>query len=308
MSRASPRSISRAAPVGASGTRPGRFGAVEWALLAGVGLIWGSSFLFIEIALESLEPPVITWVRITLGFTVLAAFPVARQPVERADYPRIALLGVTWVIVPFLAFPFAQRHIDSALAGMLNAAVPIFSTCIAIALTRVLPRRRQTIGIALGFVGAVSIGLPVARDSAAEALGVSLVVVATLLYGFSLNLAAPLQQRYGAPSVMMRALGVAAVGTTPFGLVGLAGSIWSGGPALAVVVLGLVNTGAAFVIMASLVGRVGPTRGSVAVYLLPIVAMVLGMAFRSETVLPIQWAGTAVVLFGAWLTSRPGGR
>lgn len=304
MSRASRRSISRAAPVGAFGTRPGHFGPIEWGLLAGVGLIWGSSFLFIEIGLESLEPPVITWVRVSLGFAVLAAFPVARQPVERADYPRIGLLGVTWVIVPFLAFPFAQQHIDSALAGMLNATVPIFSTCFAIVLTRSLPRHRQALGIALGFVGAVSIGLPVARDSAAEAWGVLLVVASTLCYGFSLNLAAPLQQRYGAPAVMMRALGVAAVGVTPFGLLGLAGSSWSGGPVLAVTILGLVNTGAAFVIMASLVGRVGPTRGSVAVYLLPVVAMVLGVTFRSETVLPIQWAGTAVVLFAAWLTSR----
>ena len=56
--------------------------------------------------------------------------------------------------------------------------------------------------------------------------------------------------------------------------------------------------------MAAFVGRVGPTRGSVAVYFIPIVAMVLGVAFRSEVVLPVQWAGTAVVLFGAWLTSR----
>ncbi len=73
---------------------------------------------------------------------------------------------------------------------------------------------------------------------------------------------------------------------------------------VAVAVLGVVNTGAAFVIMAALVGRVGATRGGVAVYFIPIVAMVLGMAFNSEVVLPLQWAGIAVVLFGAWLTSR----
>ena len=288
----------------ARGSRLGSFGLLEWVLLSGVALIWGSSFLLIEIGLESLEPPTITWVRVTLGFLVLTVIPAARRPVDRADYPRIVLLGFTWVVVPFLMFPIAQQHIDSALAGMLNATVPIFSTSTAILLMRSLPRLRQAAGIALGFAGAVSIGLPAVRGSSAAAWGVSLVVLATLFYGISLNLAVPLQQRYGAPAVMMRAIGVAAVATAPFGLTGLAGSQWSTGPVLAVIVLGVINTGAAFVIMAAFVGRVGATRGGVAIYFTPLVAMVLGVAFRSEVILPLQWAGTAVVLFGAWLTSR----
>ena len=56
--------------------------------------------------------------------------------------------------------------------------------------------------------------------------------------------------------------------------------------------------------MAALVGRAGATRGGVAIYFIPIVAMVLGITFRSEAIHPLQWAGTAVVLFGAWLTTR----
>ena len=286
------------------GSQLGPFGLVEWALLTGVALIWGSSYLFIEIGLESLAPPTISWVRMTLGFLVLAALPVSRRRVERSDYPRVALLGFTWVAVPFLLFPIAQQHIDSALAGMLNALVPIFSTCTAIVLMRSLPRRRIAVGIILGFVGAIIISIPAVRGSTVGAWGVLLVVLATFLYGISLNLAVPLQQRYGAPAVMMRAIGVASVATAPFGLAGLAGSQWRIGPALAVIVLGVLNTGVAYVIMASFVGRVGPTRGGVAIYFLPVVAIVLGVAFRSEVVLPVQWAGTGVVLFGAWLASR----
>jgi len=286
------------------GSQLGPFGLVEWALLAGVALIWGSSYLLIEIGLESLAPPTIGWVRVTLGFLVLVAVPVARRRVERSDYPRVVILGFTWVTVPFLLFPIAQQHIDSALAGMLNALVPIFSTTIAIVLMRSIPRLRIVAGIAIGMAGAIIISFPAVRDSTVGAWGVFLVVLATFLYGISLNLAVPLQQRYGAPAVMMRAIGVAAVATAPFGLAGLAGSDWRIGPALAVVALGVVNTGVAFVIMASFVGRVGPTRGGVAIYFLPIVAIVLGVAFRSEVVLPVQWAGTGVVLFGAWLASR----
>lgn len=288
----------------ARGSKLGPFGLPEWALLSGVALIWGSSFLLIEIGLESLEPATITWARATLGFLVLTVFPRARRRVDRSDYGRIGLVGIAWVGIPFLMFPIAQQHIDSALAGMLNAIVPIFSASIAMVLMRSLPRVLQAVGIVLGFAGAVIIGLPAARESPAGAWGVFLIVIATLFYGLSLNLAVPLQQRYGAPAVMMRAIGVAAVATAPFGLAGLDGSEWNRGPVVAVIVLGVINTGAAFVIMTAFVGRVGPTRGGVAVYFTPIVAMVLGVSFRSEIILPLQWIGTAVVLLGAWLASR----
>ena len=289
----------------ARGSRVVTFGTVEWVLLTGVALTWGSSFLLTEIGLESLAPATITWVRLTLGFLVLTAIPAARRRVaDRNDYPRIVLLGFTWLVVPFLLLPIAQQHIDSALAGMLIGLVPIFSALIAIVLMRSLPRLRQAAGIALGLAGAVGIGLPAARGSSAVAWGVLLVVVATFFHGLSFNLAVPLQQRYGAPAVLLRAIGVGAIVTAPLGLAGLVGSQSVVGSAAAVAALGIMNPGIAFVLMSALVGRVGSTRGGVAVYLTPIVAMVLGIAFRSEIVLPLQWAGLAVVLFGAWLTSR----
>ena len=304
MSQASRRSGRRTIFSTAPGTQVGPFGLVEWALFAGVALIWGSSYLFIDISLEALDPLAITWVRVMFGLVVLAAFPIARRPVDRADWRRILVLAVTWNTVPFILFPIAQQHIDSAVAGMLNAPIPIYSAAIAVVLMRKLPRAIQTAGIALGLVGAIGIGLPAVRDSTAGSLGVLLVVIATLLYGLSINLAVPLQQRYGAPAVIVRALAVTAVVTLPLGVIGLAGSEWSTASISAVAVLGIVNTGIAFVIMASLVGRVGPTRGSVSVYFIPIVAMVLGVVFRDEIVLPIQIAGTGLVFLGAWLTSR----
>ena len=288
----------------ARGSKLGPFGLVEWALLSGVALSWGSTFLLTEVGLESLAPPTITWGRVTLGFLVLAALPVARRKVERSDYPRVALVGITWIAIPFLLYPLAQQHIDSALAGMLNGMVPIFSASIAMVLMRSLPRIPQMAGVTLGVAGAISISLPVVRESTAGAWGVLLIVIANLLYGVSHNLVVPLQQRYGAPAVMMRAIGVAAIATAPFGLAGLADSQWSAGPVTTVIVMGVIQTGVTFVIMTALVGRVGATRGGVAIYLIPMVAMVLGVVFRSETVLPVQWVGTAVVLLGAWLTSR----
>ncbi|MYF27162.1 MAG: DMT family transporter [Acidimicrobiia bacterium] len=288
----------------AEGSQTGSFGLLDWALLVGVALIWGSSYLFIDIALESLAPPVIAWARSLLGFLALAVLPMARRRIDRADLGRMVLLGLTWVAIPFVLFPLAQRSIDSALAGMFNALVPIWSAVIAALLIRTLPRLRLVVGVALGFIGALLIGYPVASGSEAEAWGVVLVVVATLLYGFSLNTAVPLTQRYGSPALLMWALGIAAALLAPVGLMSIPQSSLRVSSAISVLVLGVLNTGGGYVLMAALVGRVGSTRGSVSIYLLPLVATLLGVTFRNETVVLLQLAGMGLVLMGAWLSSR----
>ena len=92
-------------------------------------------------------------------------------------------------------------------------------------------------------------------------LGASLVILAVLCYGLALNLAVPLQQRHGALPVLLRAQLAALVLLLPFGLWGLAGSRFAWGPVLAMVPLGVLGTGVAFVLMTILVGRVGGPRG-----------------------------------------------
>ena len=287
-----------------AGSRLEAFGPVEWGLLASVALIWGSSFFFIEIALEAIRPGLITWLRILAGFLTLSLFPSARTTVDREDWPRIGVLSLTWISIPFLLFPIAQQYIDSALTGMLNPLVPIFAAMFAAVFLRQLPRPIQRRGIALGVLGAAAISLPAVEGSSSSALGVGLIALATVFYGLSINLAVPLQQRYGAPAVMWRALVLATLTTMPFGLLGLSGSRWDPTAAIAVGVIGVFGTGVAFVAIASFVGRVGPTRGGTPIYFLPVISIILGVAFLSEVVEPVQLFGTALVIIGAWLTSR----
>jgi drug/metabolite transporter (DMT)-like permease len=104
--------------------------------------------------------------------------------------------------------------------------------------------------------------------------------------------------------VLLRAQIVALVVLVPAALVSLPGSELAGSSVLAVAALGLFGTGLAFVAMTTLVGRVGATRGSVAIYLVPVVAILLGVVFLDETVAAISLIGTALVLAGAYLTSR----
>ena len=276
----------------------------DWGLLAAIALIWGSSFLFMEIGLRAFEPGVITLVRIGLGAATLALLPKARASVEREDWPRIAFLGAIWIAIPLLIFPVAQQWTTSSVTGMINGAMPVFTVLWAIYLMRKLPGWRQLLGIGLGFVGMVLVFVPELEVGGDVLLGALLVVVAVAHYGLAANLSVPLSQKYGSLPVVWRAQLVALVIVAPIGLWQLPGSTWSTESALAMLPLGILGTGAAFAFMATLTGRVGGPRASVAIYFLPIVAMVLGVVVLDESVAPIALAGVLLVMAGAWIASR----
>jgi drug/metabolite transporter (DMT)-like permease len=289
----------------APGTRPEAFGPTEWGLLAAVALMWGSSFLWIDIGLESFGPGLVALLRIAIGLVTLALWRRSRSPVAREDWPRIALLGLVWSAIPLLLFPIAQDlGLASSTAGMINGAVPLFSAAIAALLLRRAPGRIQLVGLVIGFGGVILVILPTSGQGTSTTVGAGLALVATFLYGLAANITVPLQQRYGALPVIVRAQLVALAVVLPFGLLALPSSSFSWPSALAMVALGLFGTGLAYVASATLLGRAGSTRGAVSIYFIPIVALILGVAFRDESVAPIALVGIALVLVGAWLTSR----
>ena len=286
------------------GTHRGAFAASDWALFASIGAIWGSSFLLIAIGLDAFAPGLITWLRVLFGAATLWLVPATRLPLERDDRARLVALSLLWVGVPFTLFPLAQQWISSGLTGLLNGSLPIFATTIGALMLRRLPGRAQAIGLVVGFAGVAAIAAPSLAEGSNEALGVVLVLVAVACYGVAINIAAPLTQRYGALPVMGRMLGLAAIWTAPFGLVGLAGSSFDWGALAAIAGLGALGTGLAFVLMGRLVARVGSARASFATYLIPVVALVLGAVFLDETVQALSIAGIALVIAGALLASR----
>lgn len=286
------------------GTNLDAFTLSDWGLLGGIAAIWGSSFLLMEIGLRDLAPGVITLARVALGALALACFPSARRAVDREDLPRIVLLGVVWVGVPLTLFPIAQQWIDSSLAGMINAGVPLTSAVWATGLQRRLPGRVQLLGLAMGFAGIVAISAPEIGQGDTTALGAGLLIFAIVLYGLSTNLAVPLQQQYGAPAVILRVQLVGLAVVAPYGVYGLGSSTFTWSAALAMVPLGVLGTGIAFVAMTTLVGRVGAPRGSIAIYFVPLVAIGLGALVLDERISALEIVGTGLVLTGAWITSR----
>ncbi len=286
------------------GSRPAAYGPAEWGLTGTIGLIWGSAFLWIAIGVDSLAPAVVAFGRVSLGGAALLLFRNARRRIDRADWWRIFVVAVAGNAGPAILFAVAETELDSAVAGMLTSAAPIVSLVIASIMLWRLPGPAQAFGISLGFIGIVLMTLPSMRGTDAEPTGVILVLIAVVGYGISGNVLVPLQQRYGGPAVTMWALVVSSVLLLPLGLVTISESDFRWQAVTAVVILGVLGTGIARSLAATLGGRVGAPRMSTTAYFIPIVAIVLGVLFRDETVAPIAIVGVALVIGGADWSSR----
>ena len=277
---------------------------MDWILLIVPGVIWGASFLFIAEGLQAMDPNGVTFTRILVGFLTLALFPGSRRRVRREDWLGTALVGVLWMAFPLSMFPFAERHVSSALTGMLNGAVPLFVAIVAAAIARRWPSRGIALGLAVGLTGGVLMALPTVGQGRSTALGVLLILAALVSYGFALNVARPVQQRNGALPVIWRAQALALMLTAPLGLPELLRARWSPAPTFSLLALGALGTGVAYVLTVMAAGRVGATKASATAFLIPPVALLLGVLVRGEHVAPVSVLGGVVCLVGAWLMRR----
>jgi drug/metabolite transporter (DMT)-like permease len=275
--------------------------AGDWLLLIVPGVIWGASFLFIAEGLRSVGPNGVTFVRILVGFATLAFVPAARKPVPRSAWAGVAWLGLLWFAFPLSMFPFAEQYVSSALTGMLNGATPLFTALVTSFLVRRLPSRGIGIGLFVGLAGAVLVAWPTIHEGHSSMIGVLLILAALLSYGFALNVARPLQQNHGALPVIWRAQVVALVLTAPLGVPDVLAAHWMPGPVLALLALGALGTGLAQVLVAVAAGRMGPTRASATTFLIPGVALVLGLVVLGEHVALMSVVGGAVCVAGAWI-------
>lgn len=146
--------------------------------------------------------------------------------------------------------------------------------------------------------------LPTIGQGQSSAAGVGMIMAALVSYAFALNIARPLQQRNGALPVIWRAQMVALVLTAPLGLPDIIAARWSPGPVAALLALGALGTGVAHAVMSVAAGRLGATRASGTTFLIPGVALVLGVFVRGEKVPLLSVAGSVVCAGGAWLMRR----
>jgi drug/metabolite transporter (DMT)-like permease len=298
------RSISDAV----EGTSQTDFRPSDWGQLVLSAMIFGSSFLFVALALRSFSPGTVAFGKAVLGAGALAIFPAARCALRRSDWGRLALASFLGMALPGLLFAVAQERVPSAVAGMLISAVPIFTAVVAAIETRTLPRNTRLAGLLIGFVGIVLLGVPNLSGRGTEAVGVVLILIGVLSYSVASTIYTPLQQTYGSMRVALWLTGAAAVWLAPFGLFGLPNSRFELTSFLALLVVGVVGGGLVWAVYLGLLGRVGAVRASIAGYIVPVVALVLGVVILDERVEIIQIVGVAVALFGGYILSRGRGK
>jgi len=285
--------------------------AVRLAVLA---LIWGCSFLFIKIAVGGLVPLQVAFGRMLLGALVLAAVVAARRdpwPSSARVWGHLAVLGLVSNAVPFTLFAVGEQRVSSGLAGVFNATTPLWTALLALPLLpaeRLTPRRLA--GLLLGFAGVLVLLAPW-RPSLTHRPGAVAGEVACLLAAASYGLAFVYTRRYlqdTGLTVPVLAASQLACGTVELGLAvlvaGRAAPRLDGGIAAALLALGVVGTGLAYLLNFALVRDVGATRASTVTYLIPLVAVTLGLLALGERLAWTELAGMAVVLAGVALTSR----
>jgi drug/metabolite transporter (DMT)-like permease len=279
------------------------FQLLDWGLLAGAAGIWGASFFFIDIGLEVFAPGLITFFRIAFGCITLWLIPIKGPKIEQADRQKVMMLGVTWMAFPLSMFPIAQQWINSSMTGMLNSAMPVLTVLVGLTMFKIPTATIQLFGVATGLAGLFLIGIPEVTTDGTNAIGVLLVVLAVLSYSVAVHIAGPLQRKYGAIPVVRNALLFAVILSIPYGIVGVTDSGFAWGPMIACIALGAGGTGIAYALAAELNGRVGAVRTSIVTYLIPIIAVFLGVLFRDDSITIWAVIGTAVVLLGAFLTT-----
>lgn len=297
----------QAEPLSTSHLDARRFGALEWSETGLIAVIWGASFLFIRVGVEAFGAGLVPAMRIAFGALALGCLPAARRPIEARDWPTVAVLGLVWMALPFLLFSLAERTVPTAITGMINGAVPLSSAAVAAVWHRRAPSAQRTVALLFGLAGVTVIALSVSHDAdtKADTVGVAMLLVGVLCYGIAANVALPLQRKYGALPVLLRVQLVALTLSLPYAIVTSQTASFSWIGLGAMFLLGAFGTGLAYAVASTLAGRTDATRGSIGVFLTPIVATILGVLVRHEKVPSGAFVGALVVLLGATLTSRP---
>lgn len=288
-----------------------RFSGLDWFLSIFLALTWGSSFLLIAIAISDIDPFIVPFGRSLLGAAALAFFPGARQSVPGRHWPRVALLGLIWMAVPFLLFPLAETTVTSGVAGMINGALPAVMAVVTAIWVRRAPSRRRISAVALGFAGVFLIVLPSVRmvsaqgESVADTRGVACLVTAITCYALGANIARPLQAQFSPARLLVRVQFASALWSLPLAAFNFSSSEFSWSAIGSLFVLGVMGTGVAFVAFGTLLERTGIARAMIPTYFTPIVGVILGLTLLDESVTLLSVLGMSMVIVSAWMTSHP---
>lgn len=272
-----------------------------------LALIWGWSFLFIKVGVEGMTPTAVAGARIALGAIVIVGIVSARRipiPRGRAIWLHFFVMGLVHSAVPFTLLAWSEERITSALTAVLNASTPLFAALLTALLLGERLRRPHLIGLGLGFVGvAIAAGVG-ARDLAGSSLvGGAAAVGAAACYGLGFTYA---RRNVSHLPPLVASAGQLIAATVLIGPLALITTARHGidlepHRVLAILLLGVVGTGFAYVLNYRSIAEVGSTRASVVTLLVPVVAVAVGVVLLDEPFHFRLIVGGALTLFGVAL-------
>jgi drug/metabolite transporter (DMT)-like permease len=282
----------------------------DWLALIVLALMWGTSYAFIKLGVQTLPTFTLIATRLFIGFVFLASVvAIAREPLPRSPriYIHLLVMAVVNIVIPFYLITTAERSVDSAIAAIINGAVPLVVILLAALVLHDEPiTLGRLIGLLIGYAGVIVIVSPgLATSTGSQVSGELALVGSTISYGIGavysrrnmkgLRPMIPAMFQVGFAFAMVSVL--ALITERPFSVA------WNGDALLAVVWLGIFGSGAAYLLNFRLLARIGATRTSILAYFLPIIGIVSGALMFQEHIDPLVLVGAALVLAGIALVN-----
>ena len=287
----------------------------EWFIFLALGVMWGSSYLFIKLAVDSFGTFTLIAFRLLIGAAFLWLVVVMSRttlPRDRKVYGHLLVMAVINITIPFTLITWAEQSVDSALAAIINATVPLFVLVIAPMFLPDEPIRvNGVVGLAVGFMGVVLIVSPGLTSADGNPLGELALLGSSLTYAIgnvynrrNVRGLAPLVPAVFQVTFALLIVGVLAlVLERPWETAQPDAEAW-----FSVIWLGIFGSGMAYLAYFRLLGRWGATRTALVAYLLPVVGIVLGYLVLQEPIGPSLLAGTALITVGVALVNGRWGR
>ena len=277
-----------------------------------LGLVWGCSFIFIKLGLEFLTPFGVAFGRCALGAFALVVYAKAKNialPTDKSIWMKLWVVALLLNVIPGILFAYAEVHVTSVLAGIINATTPLATLIVMLlAFRQEKIRSEQVYGLIVGGIG-VLVVLGIWNGIGDNQLtGVIALLAAVTCYGISF----PYTRKNIIPlGLMPEALATtqlitAAATLLPFYLYdGIAEDKYELGPVLAMIALGVFGSGFAYIWNFSIIAAAGSSIASTVTYLTPVVAVFVGWLFLGENISWHEPAGALLVIIGAaWSQGR----
>lgn len=281
-------------------------------MLIGLSTMWGFSFFFIKMGLKAFSPAEVGAFRIFIAFCTLLPFLAKyRAAVSRSTLGYILLAGFLGSGLPPFLFAFAETRISSSLAGILNATTPLFALAFGALLFGLRVHVNQLVGVVIGFTGSVMIILSKLDDQMMfHPVYALMAVMATACYGLSANILKSKILTSNIHPIQISVYGFSFLGPFAGGYLAYSGAFGrllddaAAQEALKyLLILGIFGTGIAVLFFNTLTQRTSALFASFTTYLIPIVAIVVGMA-NKEKLHAMQLTGFVVIMVGVILSNR----